>query len=52
MKYFDWSNKKNEKLKMEREISLEDVLIAISEKKYWILLNIKIKINIQTKKCL
>lgn len=33
MKYFDWNNKKNEKLKIEREIGLEDVLIAIVEKK-------------------
>lgn len=23
MKYFDWNNKKNEKLKIEREISFE-----------------------------
>lgn len=29
MKYFDWDNKKNEKLKIEREISFEDILIAI-----------------------
>jgi len=33
MKYFDWSNKKNEKLKTEREISFESILIAIDEKK-------------------
>ena len=33
MKYFDWNNKKNEKLKTEREIGFEDVLIAIGEKK-------------------
>lgn len=33
MKYFDWNNKKNEKLKVEREIGFEDVLIAIEEKK-------------------
>jgi len=31
MKYFDWDNKKNEKLKIEREISFEDILIAIEE---------------------
>ena len=29
MKYFDWSNEKNEKLKEERDISFEDILIAI-----------------------
>jgi len=29
MKYFDWSNEKNEALKREREISFEDILIAI-----------------------
>jgi len=33
MKYFDWNNEKNERLKIEREISFEDVLIAIGEKK-------------------
>lgn len=33
MKYFDWNSKKNKKLKMEREISFEDVLVAIEEKK-------------------
>jgi len=33
MKYFDWNNKKNEKLKIEREIGFEDILIAIGEKK-------------------
>jgi len=29
MKYFDWDSKKNEQLKQERDISFEDVLIAI-----------------------
>ena len=29
MKYFDWSNEKNETLKEERDISFEDILIAI-----------------------
>ena len=33
MKYFDWDNKKNERLRMERGISFEDILIAINEKK-------------------
>lgn len=33
MKYFDWNNEKNEKLKAEREIGFEDILIAIEEKK-------------------
>ncbi len=33
MKYFDWNNEKNEKLKTEREIGFEDILIAIEEKK-------------------
>jgi len=33
MKYFDWSKKKNNKLKKERNISFENILIAISEKK-------------------
>ena len=33
MKYFDWNSEKNEKLKIEREISFENVLIAIEEKK-------------------
>ncbi|OGK66569.1 toxin [Candidatus Roizmanbacteria bacterium RIFOXYB2_FULL_41_10] len=31
MKYFDWSQEKNEQLKKEREISFEEVLIALSE---------------------
>jgi len=29
MKYFDWSEKKNRLLRMEREIGFEDVLLAI-----------------------
>ncbi len=33
MKYFDWNSEKNEKLKMEREIGFENVLIAIDEKR-------------------
>ncbi|MEA2098356.1 MAG: toxin [Patescibacteria group bacterium] len=33
MKYFDWNNEKNEKLKTEREVGFEDVLIAIEEKR-------------------
>lgn len=31
MKYFDWSEEKNQQLKEEREISFEDILIAIDE---------------------
>ncbi len=31
MKYFDWDGKKNETLKRERDISFEEVLIAIGE---------------------
>lgn len=31
MKYFDWDQKKNEKLQYERDISFEEVLIAIEE---------------------
>ena len=33
MKYFDWNSEKNEKIKIERDISFEDVLVAIGEKK-------------------
>ena len=33
MKYFDWNSKKNEKLKIEREVGFEDVLLAVGEKK-------------------
>lgn len=31
MKYFDWDIKKNEKLKKERNISFEEILISIEE---------------------
>lgn len=31
MKYFDWSTEKNARLQAEREISFEDVLIALDE---------------------
>jgi uncharacterized DUF497 family protein len=31
MKYFDWDAAKNAKLKTEREISFEDVVVAIDE---------------------
>ncbi|MFH1789580.1 MAG: toxin [bacterium] len=31
MKYFDWDNKKNDKLKTERGICFEEILIAIEE---------------------
>jgi uncharacterized DUF497 family protein len=30
MKYFDWNNEKNNKLKVERDVCFEDVLLAIS----------------------
>lgn len=33
MKYFDWDQEKNEQLKKEREISFEEVLVAIREGK-------------------
>jgi len=33
MKYIDWDNQKNELLKKERDISFEEVLIAIEEGK-------------------
>lgn len=33
MKYFDWDEGKNEFLKIEREISFEDVIIAIDDGK-------------------
>lgn len=33
MKYFDWDESKNAKLKFEREICFEDIVIAISEGK-------------------
>ncbi len=31
MKYFDWDEKKNAKLKSEREVCFEDVVTAIDE---------------------
>ena len=31
MKYIDWSTQKNEKLKKERDVSFEDIIIAIDE---------------------
>lgn len=31
MKYFDWNEDKNKQLKMERGISFEEVIVAISE---------------------
>lgn len=31
VKYIDWNKEKNEQLKQEREISFEDILIAIEE---------------------
>jgi hypothetical protein len=31
VKYFDWDEAKNDKLKLEREICFEDIVIAISE---------------------
>lgn len=33
MKYFDWSEEKNKVLKAERDVSFEEVLIAIAEDK-------------------
>ena len=33
MKYFDWESQKNQKLKQERDIGFEEVLIAIDEGK-------------------
>lgn len=33
MKYFSWDEKKNEKLKIQREISFEDIQTAIDEGK-------------------
>lgn len=29
MKYFDWDKEKNERLKLEREVSFEDIVAAI-----------------------
>ncbi len=31
MKYFDWDEEKNQKLKEERDIGFEDIVIAIDE---------------------
>lgn len=31
MKYFDWNEEKNERLKAERDLSFEDVAVAITE---------------------
>jgi uncharacterized DUF497 family protein len=31
MKYFDWNNEKNEWLKKERDISFEEILLAIGD---------------------
>ncbi len=33
MKYFDWDEKKNQKLKGERDIGFEDIISAINEGK-------------------
>jgi uncharacterized DUF497 family protein len=33
MKYFDWSEEKNEQLKIERGLSFEDVIIELNEKR-------------------
>lgn len=33
MKYFDWDQEKNNRLKAERDVSFEDVVIAIAEGK-------------------
>lgn len=33
MKYFDWNDSKNDKLRDEREVCFEDVIVAISEGK-------------------
>ncbi|MBA3047808.1 toxin [Patescibacteria group bacterium] len=33
MKYFDWSDEKSKKLKAERDIGFEDIIIAIEEGK-------------------
>lgn len=33
VKFFDWNDEKNKKLKRERNISFEDVLVAISDDK-------------------
>lgn len=33
MKYFDWDEEKNQKLKKERDIGFEDIIVAINEGK-------------------
>jgi len=33
VKYFDWNQEKNQQLKKEREISFEEVVVALSENK-------------------
>jgi uncharacterized DUF497 family protein len=33
MKYFDWDSQKNQKLRQERDVSFEEILIAIEEGK-------------------
>lgn len=33
MKYFDWNVEKNEQLQLERNVSFEDILVAINENK-------------------
>lgn len=33
MKYFDWNKKKNDQLKKERDISFEDIVVAIQEER-------------------
>jgi len=35
VKYFDWNETKNDKLREEREICFEDVVVAISEGKVY-----------------
>lgn len=39
MKYFDWSKEKNEKLQKERNISFEEVVIAIHEERVLDIIN-------------
>jgi uncharacterized DUF497 family protein len=33
VKYFDWDEKKNQKLKEEREISFEEILVAVENER-------------------
>lgn len=33
MKYFDWDREKNQKIKQERNVSFEDVIIALNEER-------------------